>query len=135
LNISGLTDGIGFDLEANYEYTLYLFGTAGNAANQNSTFTFDGVSLTTGVPTGPGNAALAAVAFDFFTDKSLPSTLTFDWSRVGNNQFGALNGFAIVRGNLVPEPSSCALWSLLGVGFVVWGWRTLRTANVSRRQS
>ena len=86
--------GLSSRLEPNTSYRLYLFGSAGRNANQNSEFTFplSGVMQTTRVP---GSLGDAAVAFGFTTGNAVSNTLSFKWSRVGANTYAAFNGLAI----------------------------------------
>ena len=91
VTLSGLTEL----LDANTNYKLYLFGTAGTGAGENSEFTYGGVTQTTAVPTGVEDLAVAAVSFDFSTGGTVEDTLVFGWSRVGENVHAAFNGLAI----------------------------------------
>ncbi len=86
--------GLSAKLEPNTSYRLYLFGSAGRNANQNSEFTFPltGVTQTTHVP---GTLSDAVVASSFTTGSIVSNTLTFKWSRVGTNTYAAFNGLAI----------------------------------------
>ncbi len=97
------------------EYKLYLWGNGGGA-NQNSTFTFNGSSLvaTSGAFTTP-------VVYDFDSTGSgvTANSITFTWDRTGSQQYGAINGLAIVA---VPEPSTYAAIA----GFLALGWVMLR---------
>lgn len=92
--------GLSALLDANTNYKLYLFGTAGLNANQNSEFTFPlaGTTKTTEVP---GALSDSSVSFDFSTGGTVDSTLAFHWSRIGSNLFAVLNGIAIT--SAIPE--------------------------------
>jgi hypothetical protein len=94
-----------FTLEANQDYTLYLFG-VGNDTDQNTTFTFDGIGKST-VATAAGlNENGHFVTYDFTTAADLTG-FTLDFSFANNTTvWGSFNGLALVT---VPETSSYAL--------------------------
>jgi hypothetical protein len=108
--------GNSFTLQAEQDYKLYLFG-AGNADNQNTAFTFNGVTKTTSaLIVGSDTDAGHFVTYEFTTDADLTGfTLDFTMTGDASNVF-AFNGLALVA---VPEPSSYALLSgLLVLGLV-----------------
>jgi hypothetical protein len=104
-----------FTLEANQDYTLYLFG-VGNDANQDTTFTFDGVDKTTAATAVGADEAGHFVTYDFTTGADLTGfTLDFKFAN-STDQWGAFNGLALVA---VPEPSSTALLGLGGLALIL----------------
>ncbi len=124
ITITGLANGSGvpnnltgalgsmtgtFTIAANQAYKLYLFG-AGDANNQNTTFTVGGINKTTSTPI-IGTAANAGhfVTYDLTTPSNLTGyTLPISFTG-GSGSFGALNGLALVQ---VPEPSVALLGGL-----------------------
>jgi regulation of enolase protein 1 (concanavalin A-like superfamily) len=92
LEISGLS-GV---LNPSSVYKLYVFGT-GDAANQNSIFTFDGTSVTTDGSAPPANPDQRVAVFTFNTGATVSDTLEFEWARVEANRFAGFNGFAIAQ--------------------------------------
>ena len=52
----------------------------------------------------------------------LPNSSMFEWVGIDNFQYGHQSN------NIVPEPASCVVWSLIGLCFVGAGWWRRRTA-------
>lgn len=97
-----------FTIGINQTYRLYLFG-AGNANDQNTTFTFDGISKTTNssiVGTSANDGHF--VTYDFTTGADLTGfNLVFNYQNASST--AAFNGLALVA---IPESSAALLGSL-----------------------
>lgn len=112
-------NGNSFTLQKNQQYKLYLFG-AGGSDNQNTTFTFNGVSKTTNaLITGTAANAGHFVTYDLSTGSDLTGfgiSFTAKKEAGSPSEYYAMNSFALVA---VPEPSSIALLGLGGLALIV----------------
>ncbi|MDF7799292.1 Ig-like domain-containing protein [Pontiellaceae bacterium B1224] len=95
-NASQITNtirGLSSELDPDTEYSLYLWG-KGDAANQYSTFTYDGTAIVISSLDPKTNDADEFFAkFTFTTGSTVEDTLQFLWDRTTTYQ--AFNGFAI----------------------------------------
>lgn len=90
-------------------YALYVFG-YGDAQGQNSSFTFNGVSITPSNDSSPSVLGQDGryARFEFRTGPVPIDEIDFSWDfGPGGNAFTALNGFAVVA---VPEPAMSWIW-------------------------
>lgn len=102
-----------FQIQANQDYKLYLFG-VGADGTENATFTFNGESKTTAsLAQGTGEDS-RYVAFEFTTGADVSDyTLDFTFEVDQGSTNGAFNGLALVA---IPEPATLGMVASFGIG-------------------
>ncbi|MDF7809488.1 hypothetical protein P4E94_18745 [Pontiellaceae bacterium B12219] len=117
--------GLSLRLTENTEYSLYLWG-KGDAVDQTSIFTYDGVSIETSTnDVFTSDATNFMARFSFTTGATVADTLTIGWNRVA--AYTAFCGFAIVPVNYTnpnPEVGEISMEIISGGTEAALSWGT-----------
>ena len=107
LDISGLTVGQDYLFQGYWE---------ANNFNQTASVTFEGTDTLGGI-TGDGTLGVL-ISYEFTASDTI---LDADLTRTGGTDNIWWLGYSLQEQTAVPEPTSCALWGMLGLGLVAFG--------------